>query len=131
MQLQSVCELQLIVKTSSPCLRVSYHLCTRGISDESCLPFWEADTLGPQSGSSIHHNYLLSQCNLYGVLYMDGGSGFIDAFRNVIAASPSAVWVLLNGEANGEPFQPPLRVFENWVDRSTFSSRPGMVQCLP
>ena len=30
---------------------------------------------------------------------MDGGSGYIDAFKNVIAASTNAVWVLLNGLA--------------------------------
>ena len=88
-------------------------------------------TLGPQPRSRIFRNYLHSQCNLYGVIYMDGGSGWLEAFENVIANSTAANWVLLNGAANGETFQPPLRVYENWVDRPTFESGPQLVNCAP
>lgn len=31
---------------------------------------------GPQPGSTVHDNYVHSQCEKYGVLYHDGGSGW-------------------------------------------------------
>eukprot|EP01052_Picozoa_sp_SAG31_P012137 SAG31_NODE_702_length_12723_cov_4.100206_5_plen_868_part_00 len=86
-------------------------------------------TLGPQPGSTVHHNYLHSQCSLYGVIYHDGGSGYFNTFDNVIANSTNAVWVLLNPDPVGE-FQPPLRVHENWVDKRS-TSNPFMVNCKP
>ena len=89
-------------------------------------------TLGPQPGSSLHHNYLHSQCNLYGVLYNDGGSGWFHTFENVVANSSSAVWILMNpsNPSAGQTYQPPNRAYNNYVDVAS-STRPPMVLCTP
>jgi hypothetical protein len=89
-------------------------------------------TLGPQPGSTCHGNYLHNQCEKYGVLYHDGGSGWWNTFDNVVAESPNAVWLLINaytptqpfdpgpGPYFNVPFQPPNHVHDIFVDNTTF-----------
>ena len=99
-------------------------------------------TLGPQPNSTVSRNYLHSQCEKYGVLYHDGGSGWWQTYENVVAASPNAVWLLINSygiptnpnngsfepHEHGNPwptsdFQPPNRVYDIFVDNATFFNR--------
>jgi hypothetical protein len=94
-------------------------------------------SLGPQPNSTVQGNYLHSQCEKYGVLYHDGGSGWWNTFDNVVADSPNAVWLLINsygiktylnngsfdpgtGKYHNVDFQPPNCVHDIFVDQETF-----------
>jgi hypothetical protein len=76
-----------------------------------CGPLFDGGgiyTLGPQgtaaSPSTVHGNYIHDQCNFYGCLYHDGGSGFFHSFDNVISKCEEKMWLLING--NSEPNDP-------------------------
>ena len=99
-----------------------------------CGPLFDGGsvyTLGPQGTaeqpSTVHGNYFHDQCNLYGCLYFDDGSGFFHAWDNVIDKCEQKIWLLINGNSYpNSPQQPKHFTYQGSIRvSSTFVGPPN------
>ena len=114
------------------------------VCDCRCGPLFDGGsvyTLGPQGSvehpSTVHHNYFHDQCNLYGCLYHDGGTGFFHSYENVIDKCEKKMFILINGNTAqnkpGEPthftFQGNIKVENTYVGPPNKEGDQPRVQC--
>ena len=105
-----------------------------------CGPLYDGGgvyALGPQGSaahpSTVHGNYIHDQCNLFGCLYHDGGTGFFSSFDNVITRCEKKMWLLVNGNnAPNIPAEPHHFTYQGNINVShTFVGLPNQVRKRP
>ena len=79
--------------------------------------------------STVHDNYFHDQCNLFGCLYHDGGTGFFHSYNNVIDKCEKKMFILINGNDGATqtgPEEPPHFTYQGTITvESTYVGPPN------